>query len=107
MQTLTLVRCDIDFDCVINTYACDFVADCDGSSIWGDTTDKKVRVEGITIVHNVYDGEVYTQVNVAHDSTWDIYTDGGFERAISEAIGFEVRFTEQGMQEDELASMEA
>jgi hypothetical protein len=46
-------------------------------------------------------------VNVTHDSTWDIYTDSAFEAAISEALGFTVGFTEQGMQEDEFASMEA
>lgn len=107
MQKLTLTRCDIDFDCVINAYACDFVVTTAGDGLWGCEAGRQVHVEGITIVHNVYDGEVYTQVNVAHDSTWDIYTDTGFETAISEAIGFTVRFTEQGMQEDEFASMEA
>ena len=42
-----------------------------------------------------------------HDSTWDIYTDYGFAAAISKALGYEVRFTEQGMQDDYCASMEA
>lgn len=107
MQKLTLVRCDIDFDCVINVYSCDFTVETAGDGLWGCEAGRRVHVEGITVVHNVYDGEIYTQVNVAHDSTWDIYTDSAFETAISEAVGFSVRFTEQGMQEDELASMEA
>ncbi|NCZ60308.1 MAG: hypothetical protein EBX71_09275 [Betaproteobacteria bacterium] len=46
------------------------------------------------------------QVDVAHDSTWDIYTDTAFESAVSGALGFDVGFTEQGMQEDGVASME-
>ena len=45
-------------------------------------------------------------VNVTHNTTWDIYTDSGFEKAISNVLGMDVGFTEQGMQEDERASME-
>ena len=48
----------------------------------------------------------YRQVNVEHDGPWTIYTDTGFEKAISDLVGFEVGFTEQGMQEDGMASME-
>ena len=107
MQKLTLVRYEIEADCVITGFDCDFIATCDGSSIWSNTTNKQVRVTGITVIHNVYDGEVYTQVNVTHDSEWDIYTDRGFEAAISEAVGFAVSFTEQGMQDTNYASMEA
>jgi beta-lactamase class D len=58
-------------------------------------------------VTNAYEDAVSVMVNVEHNSTWDIYTDTGFESAISAALGFAVTFTEQGMQEDELASMEA
>ena len=36
----------------------------------------------------------------------NIYTDNGFEKAISNLLGFEVQFTEQGMQDDGYASME-
>ena len=48
----------------------------------------------------------YRSVNVEHDGPWTIYTDSGFEKAISQMVGFEVDFTEQGMQEDGMASME-
>jgi len=48
----------------------------------------------------------YRSVNVEHDGPWTIYTDTGFEKAISDLVGFEVGFTEQGMQEDGMASME-
>ena len=106
MQKLTLTRFERDTDSIITDFACDFVVTTAGDGLWGCEAGRRVRVEGITIVHNVYDGEVYTQVNVAHDSTWDIYTDSGFETAISDAVGFAVRFTEQGMQDDNFASME-
>jgi hypothetical protein len=43
---------------------------------------------------------------VAHNTTWNIYTDTGFEKAISDVMGFKVFFTEAGMQQDESASME-
>jgi hypothetical protein len=37
---------------------------------------------------------------------WRIYTDDGFEESISVALGFDVTFTEQGMQDDGVASLE-
>jgi hypothetical protein len=106
MQKLTLVRYEIENDCVITEFACNFIANCDGSSIWSDTTNKQVHVTGICIVHNAYEDSIGTMVNVTHNSNWEIYTDRGFEAAISDAVGFAVHFTEQGMQEDEFASME-
>lgn len=106
MQKLTLVRYEIEKECVVTEFACDFIASCDGTSIWSSTNNKQVHVTGICVIHNMYDGEMFTQVNVTHDSDWKIYTDSGFEAAISDALGFNVAFTEQGMQEDNVASME-
>ena len=79
-----------------------------GDSIWeydyakhGDT----VRVTHIGVTE--YDDEDYGKsIYVTHEAGWRIYTDTGFEQAISEVLGFDVRFTEHGMQDDELASME-
>lgn len=88
-------------------FDCDFVVQCAGDSIWGDTNGRQVHVTGISIISNAFENNMYVQVNVTHDSEWDIYTDTGFEDAISKAVGFTVHFTEQGMQEDEYASMEA
>ena len=75
-------------------------------SIWeydyakhGDT----VRVTHIGVTE-YDDGE--RSIYVTHEAGWRIYTDTGFEQAISEVLGFDVAFTEQGMQDDELASME-
>ena len=75
-------------------------------SIWeydyakhGDT----VRVTQIGVTE-YDDGE--RSIYVTHEAGWRIYTDTGFEQAISEVLGFDVTFTEQGMQDDEPASME-
>ncbi len=104
---LTLVHTEIE-DCVtIKRYACDFIVETAGDGLWGCEAGRVINVTGICIINNIYEQEYYTQVNVTHDSTWDIYTDTGFETAISEAVGFAVSFTEQGMQEDNYASMEA
>lgn len=77
-------------------------------SIWDYEGPDLVNVDSIQIIETLYeeDGDTSVMVNVSHDTTWNIYTDGGFERAISESLGFEVTFTEQGMQCDSLASME-
>ena len=66
-----------------------------------------VSIESITIREYDIDDEHYFDVYVRHDSEWTIYTDSGFERAISDAIGREVRWSEQGMQEDGFAHLEA
>ena len=86
-----------------------FAVQCDGTSIWGDTRGRTVNVECIVVETFEDDDDYmrgYKHILVVHDSTWDIYTDRGFERAISDAVGFDVQFTEQGMQEDGRASME-
>ena len=83
---------------------------CDGSSIWDDTNGKEVTVTQIA-VHELklpeFSCEGYTEINVLHNANWEIYTDRGFEKAISDFLGFTVIFTEQGMQENGRASMEA
>lgn len=103
---LKIANVEIDDSYVTYNFDCDFVAQCDGSSIWEDTNNKQVRVTGISVTHNVYDDCIGTSVSVQHDSNWEIYTDRGFEAAISKVLGFDVQFTEQGMQDDELASLE-
>lgn len=54
----------------------------------------------------------WPQINVYHDARWMIYGDEGFQSAISHILEKEsgqyaaIVFTEQGMQRDEMASME-
>ena len=75
---------------------------------WGDTTGRKVVVTGIVVDHNIWylDDPEYKQISVIHNSGWDIYGDAGFEQGISDILGYEVSFTEQGMQQNGMASME-
>ena len=75
-----------------------------GDSIWGYEGPQTVTVTDISVYA---DEDDYKSISVEHNTTWDIYTDTGFESAISERLGYAVSFTEQGMQEDGVASMEA
>jgi len=77
-------------------------------SIWDYNGSDTVAVKSIQVIESKSNDEdyTYTQVNVEHDATWNIYTDSGFENAISKTLNMDVSFTEQGMQDDELASME-
>jgi len=99
---LTVTSVEKDTDSITTNYACNFTVTCDGTSIWGDTAGRKVHVTNIA----VYKSDESNSITVTHDSTWDIYTDEGFAAAISAALGYSVDFTEQGMQDDEFASME-
>ena len=85
-------------------YEGDFTVTCNGTSLWGHTAGRVVRVTGATVIKDNDIG--FTHVSVEHDSAWDIYTDTAFETAMSNALGFTVHFTEQGMQDNYYASME-
>lgn len=78
-----------------------------GDSIWDEKGEnpESVNVESVSVTNDI-DDDNYASVNVKHDGPWTIYTDRGFEEAISEIVGFKVSFTEQGMQEEGMASME-
>ena len=78
-----------------------------GDSYRRESGSEIVSIHSITIREYDMDDEHYFDVYVRHDSEWTIYTDSGFERAISDAIGHEVRWSEQGMQEDGIAHLEA
>ena len=79
-----------------------------GDSIWDEDNSKNpesVNVASISVIKDI-DEDDYAVVNVEHDGPWTIYTDTGFEEEISKIVGFKVSFTEQGMQEEGVASME-
>ena len=94
-----------------------FTVELAGDSIWEYEGADAVTVTGINLY---YVDEDYNEVEadaedarlfhitVEHDTDWRIYTDSGFEKAITEKLGLGeyVMFTEQGMQENGLASME-
>ena len=77
-------------------------------SIWDYNGSDTVAVKSIQVIEtvNVDDDYSYKMVNVEHDTTWEIYTDSGFENAISETLNMDVSLTEQGMQDNNYASME-
>ena len=89
-----------------------------GDGYWGAEKGRTVTITGYSI-------ERYTQadieddgvdwavagdirhVSVAHTSTWDVYTDSAFVQAARTVTGIaDLDFTEQGMQDDNYASME-
>jgi hypothetical protein len=90
-------------DTVVTEYTCNIVVTTAGDGWWGCEAGRKVHITDVI----VRDEEGYKDIVVLHDSTWDIYTDSAFSNAVSAALGYAVGFTEQGMQEDERASMEA
>lgn len=100
---------------------------CNGDCIWGDTHNKVVKVSKISLFLTcqvsededdspifMYDpSDTMCYVRVSSRTSWQIYTDEGFEKGISklvaQALGIpkiDVMFTEQGMQEDGNHSME-
>ena len=76
-----------------------------GDSIWDRETPNPKTVT-VTDYEIEEEDDGYMHVKVMHDGPWTIYTDTGFEKAISEMIGMKVTFTEQGMQEEGVASLE-
>ena len=106
--TNTTVERDEEEGMTYTSYDVEGFATLDGSSIWDYDYDKhgyEVKVTHIGVTE--YDEEGYNKsIYVTHDKGWEIYTDRGFEQSISSVLGFDVTFTEQGMQDDELASME-
>ena len=76
-----------------------------GDSIW-DTGYPNPDMVTVTDIEVAKSDGGYIEVTVEHDGPWTIYTDTGFEKAISDMIDMEVSFSEQGMQEDGRAHLE-
>ena len=98
-----------DAETLCRDYTCNVEVELAGDSIW-DCTLETVTITGITVVETQWDDdEVYASIEVRHtgeDGSWRIYTDTSFAEAVSELLGTDVSFTEQGMQADGFASME-
>ena len=88
-----------------------------GDGFWGAEAGRTVTLTGFTVDYMNADtykpcregdaGAVIGHVTVEHDSTWDVYTDTGFQEAAANYTNIMgLGFTEQGMQNDQLASME-
>jgi hypothetical protein len=98
-----------DEDTTNTEYKCNVKVQLAGDSMW-DCNLKTVTIKSIHIAETDWgDGDTSTHIAVVHtgkDGSWRIYTDSGFEAAVSELLGTSVTFTEQGMQDDGYASME-
>ena len=111
---LTLAHTDTDTDSISTTYDCNVEVQLAGDSIW-DCEIKAVTVTSIHI-HESFDEDGDSSIHITvcynvdgdaeYEGSWRMYTDSGFEEAISELLGTRVFFTEQGMQDDGMASME-
>jgi len=79
-----------------------------GDSIWDEDgkNPESVNVTEVTVTSEIDEDDGYAHVSVGHDGPWTVYTDSGFEAEISKIVGFDVQFTEQGMQEEGEASLE-
>ena len=111
---LTLASTDTDVDSVSTTYNCNVEVQLAGDSCW-DCELEAVTVTSIHI-HESFDEDGDSSIHITvcynvdgdaeYEGSWRMYTDSGFEEAISELLGTRVFFTEQGMQDDGMASME-
>jgi hypothetical protein len=108
-KQLKLVGVTQEDDTTNTEYKCNVKVQLAGDSMW-DCNLKTVTIKSIHIAETDWgDGDTSTHIAVVHtgkDNSWRIYTDSGFESAVSELLGTSVTFTEQGMQDDGYASME-
>jgi len=110
---LTFVSTQVDGDTTNTNYDCNVEVQLAGDSIW-DCELEAVTVTSIHISETFWDDTSTIHIAVCYnvngddeyEDSWRMYTDSGFEAAISALLGTDVMFTEQGMQDDGYASME-
>ena len=76
-----------------------------GDSIWDEhgKLPKSVKVHSINTIYEDVNDETFIQVR--HNGPWNIYTDSGFAKFVSDELGKNVYFTEQGAQQNGVAHM--
>ena len=110
---LTFTHTQVDGDTTNTNYDCNVEVQLAGDSIW-DCELEAVTVTSIHISETFWDDTSTIHIAVCYnvngddeyEGSWRMYTDSGFEAAISALLGCDVMFTEQGMQDDGYASME-
>ena len=110
---LTFTHTQVDGDTTNTNYDCNVEVQLAGDSIW-DCEIEAVTVTSIHISETFWDDTSTIHIAVCYnvngddeyEDSWRLYTDSGFEAAISALLGTDVSFTEQGMQDDGYASME-
>ena len=115
-ELLTLAGTETNEDSISTTYDCNVEVQLAGDSIW----DCELEAVTVTSIHiheqwwDELDGDSSIHITVCYtvdgdaeyEGSWRLYTDTGFADAISTLLGTEVMFTEQGMQDNNYASME-
>ena len=113
---LTLASTEVEDNMLLTDYKCNVEVQLAGDSIW-DCELQAVTITGVHISETFdEDGDVSIHIGVTYEvdgedgaeveGSWRLYTDNGFSDAVSELLGTDVDFTEQGMQDDGYASME-
>jgi hypothetical protein len=110
---LTLVSSEVEDDMLLTEFKCNVDVTLAGDSIW-DCDIARVTITGIHIAETFEDEDISTHIGVTYnvdgdedyEGSWRLYTDSGFEEAVGDLLATEVQFTEQGMQDDNYASME-
>lgn len=100
---LQLVNTATDEGHTAYTFSCNLQVICAGETLWGYTNaGDTVTVTAITVLDNGDYCDIYVQL----DEAVIVYTDTAFAQVISNVLGVAVDYTEQGMQDDGLVSME-
>ena len=113
-KKLKLVGVTQEDDTTNTEYKCNVEVQLAGDSLW-DCDLETVTITSIHIAETDW-GDGDTSIHIAvcynvdgddeYEGSWRMYTDSGFEEAVSALLGTDVTFTEQGMQDDGYASME-
>ena len=104
MQVISKI---VDDNGTTTEYAVNAVLECSGENAWVERVGHKVHVTGVRKVeYTDEDGDIPALVYVKHNSDWKIYGDAGLLEAVCKLTGWELGWTEQGMQEDSQASLE-
>ena len=105
---LTLVDTVADEGYTTYSFACNETVTLAGENLWGYTqAGEQVTITAINVHAEEYDGEVYYSVNAQLAEERVVYTDAAFADAVSNLLNMQVDYTEQGMQDEGLVSLEA
>ena len=105
---LTLVETAHDEGYTTYCFTCNETVTLGGDSLWGYTqADETVTITAINVHEEQYDDYTYYSVNVQLAEERVVYTDDAFADAVSCLLNMQVDYTEQGMQDEGLVSLEA
>jgi hypothetical protein len=95
------------------SFDCNEKVELQRDSIWNRNYPDSAEVTSISFKAETCGDDVYVLIYVKHNLPWEIYTDSKFPKSITSVIqnkiGVRARihFTEQGMQDDFIASLES